>query len=159
MPTELRFGFEINEQLLLSEDSTTEETSSATSVFPSVVPPLINKPPSNFDRYPPIFDKHMRCDKFTPNFIQSPNTHVTQQPLHPVMVQRLPCMGYPPRFPPPTCLPPQPTPPPGIMEKYHHQPKEDFSMLYVAPEEDVNIQTYNHDKIVSFVGLGKYILF
>ncbi|XP_061935273.1 probable serine/threonine-protein kinase DDB_G0282963 isoform X4 [Apis cerana] len=154
LPTELRFGFEINEQLLLSEDSTTEETSSATSVFPSVVPPLINKPPSNFDRYPPIFDKHMRCDKFTPNFIQSPNTHVSQQPLHPVMVQRLPCMGYPPRFPPPTCLPPPPTPPPGIMEKYHHQPKEDFSMLYVAPEEDVNIQTYNHDKIVSFVGLA-----
>ncbi|XP_043584967.1 dentin sialophosphoprotein isoform X2 [Bombus pyrosoma] len=153
LPTELRFGFEINEQLLLSEDSTTEETSSVSSVFPSV-PPLINKPPSNFDRYPPIFDKHMRCDKFTPNFMQPPNTHVTQQPLHPVMVQRLPCMGYPPRFPPPTCLPPPPTPPPGIMEKYHHQPKEDFSMLYVAPEEDVNIQTYNHDKIVSFVGLA-----
>ncbi|XP_017766305.1 PREDICTED: putative uncharacterized protein DDB_G0277255 isoform X2 [Eufriesea mexicana] len=150
LPTELRFGFEINEQLLLSEDSTTEETS-ASSVFPSVVPPLINKPPSNFDRYPPIFDKHMRCDKFTPNFIQPANTHVTQ-PLHPVMVQRLPCMAYPPRFPPPTCLQPPPTPPPGIMEKYHHQPKEDFSMLYVAPEEDVNIQTYNHDKIVSFVG-------
>ncbi|XP_068988065.1 serine-rich adhesin for platelets-like isoform X3 [Bombus flavifrons] len=153
LPTELRFGFEINEQLLLSEDSTTEETSSVSSVFPSA-PPLINKPPSNFDRYPPIFDKHMRCDKFTPNFMQPPNTHVTQQPLHPVMVQRLPCMGYPPRFPPPTCLPPPPTPPPGIMEKYHHQPKEDFSMLYVAPEEDVNIQTYNHDKIVSFVGLA-----
>ncbi|XP_054004060.1 putative uncharacterized protein DDB_G0277255 isoform X1 [Hylaeus anthracinus] len=153
LPTELRFGFEINEQLLLSEDSATEETSTASSVFPSVVPSLINKPPSNFDRYPPIFEKHMRCDKFTPNFMQPPNTHVTQQPMHPVMVQRLPCMGYPPRFPPPTCLPPPPTPPPGIMEKYH-QPKEDFSMLYVAPEEDVNIQTYNHDKIVSFVGLA-----
>ncbi|XP_043515329.1 uncharacterized protein DDB_G0287625-like isoform X1 [Frieseomelitta varia] len=153
LPTELRFGFEINEQLLLSEESTTEETSSVSSVFPPVVPPLINKPPS-FDRYPPIFDKHMRCDKFTSNFMQPPNTHVTQQPLHPVMVQRLPCMSYPPRFPPPACLPPPPTPPPGIMEKYHHQPKEDFSMLYVAPEEDVNIQTYNHDKIVSFVGLA-----
>lgn len=154
LPTELRFGFEINEQLLLSEDSTTEETTSANSVFPSVIPPLMNKLPSNFDRYPPIFDKHMRCDKFTPNFMQPPNTHVTQQPMHPVMVQRLPCVNYPPRFPPPPCLPPlPPTPPPGIMEKYH-QPKEDFSMLYVAPEEDVNIQTYNHDKIVSFVGLA-----
>lgn len=156
-PTELRFGFEINE-LLLSEDSTTEDASSTSSMFPSVVPPLINKPIANFDRYPPIFDKHTRCDnKFTPNFMQPPNTHVTQQPMHPVMVQRLPCMGYPPRFPPPTCLPPPPIPPPGIMEKYHNQPKEDFSMLYVAPEEDVNIQTYNHDKIVSFVGLGEKI--
>ncbi|XP_015432642.1 PREDICTED: dentin sialophosphoprotein-like isoform X2 [Dufourea novaeangliae] len=152
LPTELRFGFEINEQLLLSEDSAIEETSTASSVFPSVVPPLINKPPSNFDRYPPIFERHMRCDKFTPNFMQPPNIHVTQQPMHPVIMQRLPCMGYPPRFPPPTCLPPPPTPP-GIIEKYH-QPKEDFSMLYVAPEEDINIQTYNHDKIVSFVGLA-----
>nr|XP_031838861.1 putative uncharacterized protein DDB_G0277255 [Nomia melanderi] len=153
LPTELRFGFEINEQLLLSEDSTIDDTSTASSVFPSVVPPLVNKPPSNFDRYPPIFERHMKCDKFTPNFMQPPNTHMTQQPMHPVIMQRLPCMGYPPRFPPPTCLPPPPTPPPGIMEKYH-QPKEDFSMLYVAPEEDVNIQTYNHDKIVSFVGLA-----
>ncbi|XP_043265166.1 dentin sialophosphoprotein isoform X1 [Colletes gigas] len=153
LPTELRFGFEINEQLLLSEDSATEETSTASSVFPSVVPSLMNKPPSTFDRYPPIFEKHMRCDKFTPNFMQPPNAHVTQQPMHPVIVQRLPYMSYPPRFPPPTCLPPPPpTPPPGIMEKY--QPKVDFSMLYVAPEEDVNIQTYNHDKIVSFVGLA-----
>ncbi|XP_076643624.1 twenty-four isoform X1 [Halictus rubicundus] len=153
LPTELRFGFEINEQLLLSEDSTIDDTSTASSVFPSVVPSLINKPPSNFDRYPPpMFERHMKCDKFTPNFIQ-PNTHMTQQPMHPVIMQRLPCMGYPPRFPPPPCLPPPPTPPPGIMEKYH-QPKEDFSMLYVAPEEDVNIQTYNHDKIVSFVGLA-----
>ncbi|XP_033322880.2 twenty-four isoform X1 [Megalopta genalis] len=153
LPTELRFGFEINEQLLLSEDSTIDDTSTASSVFPSVVPSLINKPPSNFDRYPPpIFERHMKCDKFTPNFIQ-PNTHMTQQPMHPVIMQRLPCIGYPPRFPPPTCLPPPPTPPPGIMEKYH-QPKEDFSMLYVAPEEDVNVQTYNHDKIVSFVGLA-----
>lgn len=152
LPTELRFGFEINEQLLLSEDSTTEETPTTGSVFPSVVPPLVNKPPSNFDRYPPIFEKHTRCDKFTPNFMQPPSTHVPQQPMHPVMVQRLPCIGYP-RFPPPTCLPP-PTPSLGIMEKYH-QPKEDFSMLYVAPEEDVNVQTYNHDKIVSFVGSGK----
>lgn len=155
LPTELRFGFEINEQLLLSEESVTEETSTASSVFPSVVSPLISKPPSNFDRYPPIFEKHMRCNKFAPNFMQPPNTHVTQQPMPSVMVQRLPCMGYPSRFPPPTCLPPPPAPPPGIMDKYHHQPKEDFSMLYVAPEEDVNIQTYNHDKIVSFVGLGK----
>ncbi|XP_017890922.1 dentin sialophosphoprotein-like isoform X2 [Ceratina calcarata] len=146
LPTELRFGFEVNEQLLLSEDSPVEDNSSASSVvFPSVVPPLLSKPP-NFDRYPPMFDKHMRCDKFTPNFMQSPNTHVTQQPMHPVIVQRLPCIGYPPRFPPPTCLPPPPA--------HHHQPKEDFSMLYVAPEEDVNIQTYNHDKIVSFVGLA-----
>ncbi|XP_034183705.2 twenty-four isoform X1 [Osmia lignaria lignaria] len=154
LPTELRFGFEINEQLLLSEESVTEETSTASSVFPSVVSPLISKPPSNFDRYPPIFEKHMRCNKFAPNFMQPPNTHVTQQPMPSVMVQRLPCMGYPSRFPPPTCLPPPPAPPPGIMDKYHHQPKEDFSMLYVAPEEDVNIQTYNHDKIVSFVGLA-----
>lgn len=154
LPTELTFGFEINEQLLLSDDSGTEDISTASPVFPSVVQPLLSKPPPSFDRYPPIFEKHVRCEKFTPNFMQPPNAHVTQQPVHPVMMQSLPYMGYSQRFPPPTCLPPPPTPPPGIMEKYHHPPKEDFSMLYVAPEEDVNVQTYNHDKIVSFVGLA-----
>ncbi|KAG7197616.1 hypothetical protein KM043_013399 [Ampulex compressa] len=155
LPTELTFGFEVNEQLLLSEDSGTEDTPPASPVFTSVVPVLLNKPLSNFDRHPQTFEKHVRYDKFPPNFhMQPPNTHVTQQPVHPVMVQPLPYMSYSPRFPPPAYLPPSPTPPPGIMEKYHHPPKEDFSMLYVAPEEDVNVQKYNHDKIVSFVGLA-----
>ncbi|XP_035719544.1 uncharacterized protein DDB_G0287625-like isoform X3 [Vespa mandarinia] len=153
LPTELTFGFEINEQLLLSEESV--ETPPANPTFPSLVQPLLNKPPPNFDRPPAIYDKHVRYDKFPPNFhMQSPNAHVAQQPVHSVMVPSLTYIGYPTRFPPPMFSPPPPPPPPGIIEKYNHQPKEDFSMLYVAPEEDVNIQNYNHDKIVSFVGLA-----
>ncbi|KAI4479883.1 hypothetical protein M0804_010622 [Polistes exclamans] len=152
LPTELTFGFEINE-LLLSEDSV--ETPPANPTFPSLVQPLLNKPPPNFDRPPAIYDKHVRYDKFPPNFhMQSPNTHVAQQPVHSVMVPSLTYIGYPTRFPPAMYSPPTPPPPPGIIEKYNHQPKEDFAMLYVAPEEDVNIQNYNHDKIVSFVGLA-----
>lgn len=172
LPTELTFGFEINEQLLLSEDNGNEETqATATSspAFSQVVPPLVNKSSLNtFERNPPLFtEKPARYDKFSTNYhMQSPNAHmtptnahVTSMPVHPpVIVQTLPYMGYPnTRFPPPTYLPPPPPPPPGIMEKFH-PPKEDFAMLYVAPEEELNVQTYNHDKIVSFVGLGKTYL-
>lgn len=166
LPTELTFGFEINEQLLLSEDNGNEETqatATSSSAFSPTVPPLVNKSSLNtFERNPPLFtEKSARYDKFSSNYhMQSPNAHITPTnahvtPVHPVMVQPLPYMGYPnTRFPPPTYLPPPPPPPPGIMEKFH-PPKEDFAMLYVAPEEELNVQTYNHDKIVSFVGLGK----
>lgn len=164
LPTELTFGFEINE-LLLSEDNGNEETpvTSTSPAFSPAVPPLVNKPPpNNYERNPPLFaEKPVRYDKFSSSYhMQPPNTHVTPTnahvtPVHPVMMQTLPYMSYPAtRFPPPTYLPPPPPPPPGIMEKFH-PPKEDFSMLYVAPEEELNVQTYNHDKIVSFVGLGK----
>ncbi|XP_018044514.1 PREDICTED: actin cytoskeleton-regulatory complex protein PAN1 isoform X1 [Atta colombica] len=158
LPTELTFGFEINE-LLLSEDNGNDETPTiATNPVFSPVPPLVNKPPpNNFERNPPLFtEKPVRYDKFSNYHMQQPNAHVTPanpHPVHPVMVQPLPYMGYPTRFAPPTYLPPPPPPPPGIMEKFH-PPKEDFSMLYVAPEEELNVQTYNHDKIVSFVGLA-----
>ncbi|XP_018347375.1 PREDICTED: probable serine/threonine-protein kinase DDB_G0282963 isoform X3 [Trachymyrmex septentrionalis] len=156
LPTELTFGFEINE-LLLSEDNGNEETPTiaANPVFSPTVPPLVNKPPpNNFERNPPLFtEKPVRYDKFSNYHMQQPNAHVTPANVHPVMVQPLPYMGYPTRFAPPTYLPPPPPPPPGIIEKFH-PPKEDFSMLYVAPEEELNVQTYNHDKIVSFVGLA-----
>lgn len=170
LPTELTFGFEINEQLLLSENNGNEETPTIATnpAFPPVVQPLVNKPPpSNFERNPLLFvEKPVRYDKFSSNYhMQQPNAHVTPAnahpvtSVHPVMVQPLPYMSYPTtRFAPPTYLPPPPPPPPGIMEKFH-PPKEDFSMLYVAPEEELNVQTYNHDKIVSFVGLGKTIAF
>ncbi|XP_011261187.2 actin cytoskeleton-regulatory complex protein PAN1 isoform X2 [Camponotus floridanus] len=165
LPTELTFGFEINEQLLLSEDNGNEETQATTtsnSAFSPTIPPLVNKSSLNaFERNPSLFaEKPARYDKFSSNYhMQSPNAHVTPNahpvhPVHPVMVQPLPYMSYPnTRFPPPTYLPPPPPPPPGIMEKFH-PPKEDFAMLYVAPEEELNVQTYNHDKIVSFVGLA-----
>ncbi|KAL6256913.1 hypothetical protein P5V15_011848 [Pogonomyrmex californicus] len=164
LPTELTFGFEINEQLLLSEDNGNEEipTITANPAFPPTLSPLVNKPPNNFERNPPLFaEKPVRYDKFSSSYhMQPPNAHVTPAnahpvtPVHPVMVQPLPYMSYPTtRFAPPTYLPPPPPPPPGIMEKFH-PPKEDFSMLYVAPEEELNVQTYNHDKIVSFVGLA-----
>ncbi|XP_024880999.1 uncharacterized protein LOC112460521 isoform X3 [Temnothorax curvispinosus] len=157
LPTELTFGFEINE-LLLSEDNGNEEatpTITANPAFSPAIPPLVNKPPpNNFERNPPLFaEKPVRYDKFSSNYhMQQPNAHPVT-PVHPVMVQPLPYMSYPTRFAPPTYLPPPPPPPPGIMEKFH-PPKEDFSMLYVAPEEELNVQTYNHDKIVSFVGLA-----
>ncbi|XP_050459419.1 uncharacterized protein DDB_G0283697 isoform X2 [Cataglyphis hispanica] len=163
LPTELTFGFEINEQLLLSEDNGNEEAiATSSSNFSPAVPPLVNKSSLNtFERNPPLFtEKPARYDKFSSNYhMQSPNAHVTSTnahvtPVHPVMVQPLPYMSYPnTRFPPPTYLSPPPPPPPGIMEKFH-PPKEDFAMLYVAPEEELNVQTYNHDKIVSFVGLA-----
>lgn len=166
LPTELTFGFEINE-LLLSEDNGNEETTptiAANPAFSPAAPPLVSKPPpNNFERNPPLFaEKPVRYDKFSSNYhMQQPNAHVTPAnahpvtSMHPVMMQPLPYMSYPTtRFAPPTYLPPPPPPPPGIMEKFH-PPKEDFSMLYVAPEEELNVQTYNHDKIVSFVGLGK----
>ncbi|XP_011346881.2 uncharacterized protein LOC105284797 isoform X2 [Ooceraea biroi] len=171
LPTELTFGFEINE-LLLSEDNGNEEApapATATPPNPAFSPavpppqPLVNKPPaSNFDRNPLLnfTEKPVRYDKFSSNYhMQPPNTHVASTnahvtSVHPaVMVQPLPYVNYCARFPPPTYLPPPPPPPPGIMEKFH-PPKEDFSMLYVAPEEELNVQTYNHDKIVSFVGLA-----
>lgn len=168
LPTELTFGFEINEQLLLSEDNGNEETPVVVtdSGFPSAAPPppplVDNKPPpaNNYERNPPLFaEKPVRYDKFSNFHMQPPNAHVTPTnahvtPMHPVMIQPLPYMSYATRFPPPTYLPPPPPPPPGIVEKFH-PPKEDFSMLYVAPEEELNMQSYNHDKIVSFVGLGK----
>lgn len=180
LPTELTFGFEINEQLLLSEDNGNEEavpspatapqtnpTFSPTTAVPPLPPPPqshVNKPPSSsFERKPPLnfTEKPVRYDKFSSNYhMQPPNAHVAPTnahvtPVHPaVMVQPLPYVNYSARFPPPTYLPPPPPPPPGIMEKFR-PPKEDFSMLYVAPEEELNVQTYNHDKIVSFVGLGK----
>lgn len=151
LPTELTFGFEINEQLLLSEDSGNDENPVTNPVFSSVASP------PNFGKNPPLFEKPMRYEKFSPNYhMQASNAHV-MPPVHTVMVQPLPYMSYPARFPPPTYLPPPPPPPPEIMEKY--QPKEDFSMLYVAPEEEINVQTYNHDKIVTFVGLGKTTTF
>ncbi|XP_012266846.2 uncharacterized protein LOC105692311 isoform X1 [Athalia rosae] len=153
-PSELTFGFEINEQLLLSDDS--EETQAAGSVFSPTTPPLFDKPPPNFDRPPPMFDKHLRYDKPPPNFhVHTTHPPLHHHPMHHVMVPPLPYLSYgpPPRFiSPPTYLPPPP--PPGIMDKYHHQPKEDFSARYVAPEEYMNVQNYNHDKIVTFVGLA-----
>lgn len=167
LPTELTFGFEINEQLLLSEDSGNEESPATSSpsfsaAVPPPLPPLVKPSPSFERNNPPVaFEKpNVRYDKFSSNYHmqQSPNAHVTPPPppVHPVMMQALPYMSYPARFPPPTYLPPPPPPPPEIVEKFH-QPKEDFSMLYVAPEEELNVQTYNHDKIVSFVGLGKIV--
>ncbi|XP_046418405.1 uncharacterized protein LOC124178797 isoform X1 [Neodiprion fabricii] len=151
-PSELIFGFEINEQLLLSDDC--EETQEASSVF-STTPPLFDKPPPNFDRPPPMFEKHLRYDKPPPNFQMHPaHAQLHHHPIPHVVVPQLPYLSYgPPRFiPPPTYLPPPP--PPGIMEKYQQQPMEDFLARYVAPEESVNILTYNHDKIVTFVGLA-----
>jgi len=166
LPTELTFGFEINEQLLLSEENGNEEIPPTNAVFSPAVSspqPLANKPlPNNFDRNQSLnfTEKSVRYDKFSSNYHIQPsnahvaptNTHVT--PVHSTVMQPLQYVNYSTRFPPPTYLPPPPPPPPAIMEKFH-PPKEDFSLSYVAPEEELNLQTYNHDKIVSFIASGK----
>ncbi|XP_015119684.1 uncharacterized protein LOC107042938 [Diachasma alloeum] len=143
-PSELTFGFEVNELLLQSEES--EEKVETRQIFVPEPPQIFDKPPPNFDRPPPIFDKHMRYEKFPPNF------HVPPPHPHPTMiVPAIPYVGYSQRFHPPANTYIPGPPPATIIEKYH-QPKEDFSARYVAPEEAVNVQNYNHDKIVSFVG-------
>ncbi|XP_012287984.1 uncharacterized protein LOC105703852 isoform X2 [Orussus abietinus] len=154
-PCELTFGFEINEQLLLSEES--DENPTAGPGYKTNASPLFDKPPPNYDRPPPMFDKHIRFDKVPPNFHMQPPHGQVHHPVHhgQVMGPPLPYMGYPQRFHPAhTYLPstPPPPPPPGIVDKYRHPPKEDFCARFVAPEEAVNVQNYNHDKIVTFVG-------
>ncbi|XP_063979737.1 uncharacterized protein LOC135163829 isoform X2 [Diachasmimorpha longicaudata] len=144
-PSELTFGFEVNELLLQPNES--EEKMETGQIFvPEPSPQIFDKPPPNFDRPPPIFDKHMRYEKFPPNF------HVPPPHPHPTMiVPALPYIGYSQSFNPPANNYISGPPPVTIIEKYH-QSKEDFSMRYVAPEEAVNVQNYNHDKIVNFVG-------
>ncbi|KAM0729414.1 hypothetical protein ACS0PU_004768 [Formica fusca] len=83
--------------------------------------------------------------------MQSPNAHVTLMnthvtPVHPVNRSHTWAI---PTFQLSTYLPPSP----GIMEKFHPL-KEDFAMLYVSVEKELNVQIYNHDKIVLFVGLA-----
>ena len=153
--SELTFGFEINEQLLLSEDS--EETPTPSPVFSPGVPPF-NKPPPNFNQPPPSFPNHVKIyDKFPPTF------HMNS--IHPVphgmpithVVQTAPNVAHVFRYhPPPVFMRPPPVVPPANMDKYINPPKEDFSARYVAPEGNVNVQNYNHDKIVTFVGLGEW---
>ena len=169
--SELTFGFEVNEQLLQSEEEEEEEEETPMA-SPAEVSHFSNSPP-NFNRQPPMFDKHVRCEKFPPNFPMSPYIPVHPLPPHPVLVQTMSYMGCPVRFstpymlsqhppplpqPQPQPLPQQqqqspPPPPPPVVEKCRIQPKEDFSSRYIAPDES-HVQKFNHDKIVSFVGLG-----
>ncbi|XP_011296830.1 uncharacterized protein tyf isoform X2 [Fopius arisanus] len=149
-PSELTFGFEVNELLLQSEES--EEKVETHQVFVPEPPQIFDKPPPTFDRPPPIFDKHMRYEKFPPNFhVPPPHPHQVQMPHPTMIVPSMGYIGYSQRFHPPANTYIPGPPPATIIDKYH-QPKEDFSARYVAPEEAVNVQNYNHDKIVSFVG-------
>ncbi|KAJ8676422.1 hypothetical protein QAD02_012209 [Eretmocerus hayati] len=146
--SELTFGFEVNEQLLQSED---EEDGKAPTVVPDVSR-FSNSPP-NFSCQPPppMFDKHIRVDKYPPNF--PINSYISVHPTMgtPVLVQTT-YLGCPIRFQTPYLLPQHPAPPPMI-EKCRNQPNEDFSSRYIAPDES-HVQKFNHDKIVSFVGLA-----
>lgn len=150
--SELTFGFEVNEQLLLSEDEEAEEEET-----PTVSPDLSrfsNSPPS-FNRAPPMFEKH----KFAPNYPYIP-MHPGIIPGHPTMMVPVPYMNCPTiRFPIPYMMhaqqqPPPPLPPATVIDKCRNQSKEDFSSRYIAPDES-HVQKFNHDKIVSFVGLGE----
>ncbi|XP_051160853.1 uncharacterized protein LOC127281269 isoform X4 [Leptopilina boulardi] len=195
--SELTFGFEINEQLLLAEDN--DESTPISPIFsPGIVPPPFNKPPPQLTSSSSLssaaaassstsssghhlnqtaatltntYQKHVRIfDKYPGNFHMN---HPGHHPIHhhhhhhhhhphqgmPIahVMQASPNVIF--RFqPPPVFIRPPPiVSPGGNLEKFiqhpHHQ-KEDFSARYVAPERTVNVQNYNHDKIVSFVGLA-----
>ncbi|XP_031783609.1 uncharacterized protein LOC100678715 isoform X2 [Nasonia vitripennis] len=145
--SELTFGFEVNEQLLLSEEEEEEEEET-----PTASPDLsrFSNSPPNFSRQPPMFDKHVRVDKFNPNFPMNP--YIPVHPMPSIMVQTMSYMGCPVRFQGPYVLP-HPHPSQPVIEKCRNQPKEDFSSRYIAPDES-HVQNFNHDKIVSFVGLA-----
>ncbi|XP_033216058.1 uncharacterized protein LOC117172348 isoform X3 [Belonocnema kinseyi] len=153
--SELTFGFEINEQLLLSEESEETTTPTPSPVFSPGVPPF-TKPPPNFSQPPPSFPNHVKIyDKFPPNFHMNPvhNVHPGMPIAH--VMQTAPNVAHVFRYhPPPMFMRPPPAVPLANMEKYINPPKEDFSARYVAPEGNVNVQNYNHDKIVTFVGLA-----
>lgn len=144
--SELTFGFEVNEQLLLSEEDEEEEEEETPTVSPDLSR-FSNSPPS-FNRAPPILEKH----KFPPNF-----SYMAVHPGIPVptmMVPAIPYMNCPIRFPvsymmPPPQQPQQPLPL-TVIEKCRNQSN---SLHYIAPDES-HVQKFNHDKIVSFVGLG-----
>lgn len=155
--SELTFGFEVNEELLLSEDEDegTPLASPDLSRF-SISPPNFNRQP------PPIFDKQLRIEKFPANYQINP-TYIPMHPMpaHPVIVQTMPFMNCQMRFQGPYVVAQHPPPQPApvvttIVEKCRNPPKEDFSSRYIAPDES-HVQKFNHDKIVSFVGLGKFI--
>ena len=150
--SELTFGFEINEQLLLSDDS--EETSMPSPVFLPRDPPF-NKPPPNFSQPPPMFTKHVKVfDKFSPNSHPNPG-HPIPQPIPIAHMQATQNVAHVFRFHhPPIFMRPPPAVPPTNVNKYINLPKEDFSARYIAPESEVDVENYNHDKIVTFVGLG-----
>ncbi|XP_058788740.1 uncharacterized protein LOC131662813 isoform X2 [Phymastichus coffea] len=151
--SELTFGFEVNEELLLSEEED-EET-------PMASPDMsrFSISPSNFNRQPPIYNKHVRIEKLPTGYQINP-TYIPmhQLPPHPVIVQTMPFMNCQMRFQTPYVVAQHPPPPPPpaattIVEKCRNQPKEDFSSRYIAPDEN-HVQKFNHDKIVSFVGLA-----
>lgn len=159
--SELTFGFEINEQLLLAEDNE-ETTPTPSPVFTPgvVVPPPFNKPPmGHINQGNSNYQKHVRIfDKYPGNFhINHPGHHPIHQGM-PIahVVQTSPNVIFRFQPPPPVFIRPPPIMPAANLEKFiHPHPKEDFSARYVAPERTVNVQNYNHDKIVSFVGLGE----
>jgi hypothetical protein len=151
--SELTFGFEINEQLLLSEeeDEGEDETQTASADLSHYA-----NSTAHFSQPPPMFDKHVRCDKFPPNFPINPYMYVHSiPPPHPVLAQTMSAyMNCQMRFQAQYMLPQHPPPP--VIEKCRNQPKEDFSSRYIAPDES-HVQKFNHDKIVSFVGLGELV--
>ncbi|XP_011498438.1 PREDICTED: uncharacterized protein DDB_G0284459 [Ceratosolen solmsi marchali] len=148
--SELIFGFEINEQLLLSEEEDEGEDEAPTAGVD--LSHYANSGP-HFSQPPPMFDKHVRCDKFPPNFPINPYMYVHPiPPPHPVLAQTMSAyMSCQMRFQAQYMLPQHPPPP--VIEKCRNQPKEDFSSRYIAPDES-HVQKFNHDKIVSFVGLA-----
>lgn len=148
--SELTFGFEVNEQLLLSEEEEEDEET------PTASPDLsrFSNSPPNFNRQPTqMFEKHVRLDKFPANFPINPYISVPIAP-HPVIVQTMSYVGCQVRIQTPYMIPQHPQPP--VIEKCRSQPKEDFASRYIAPDES-HVQKFNHDKIVSFVGLGEFI--
>ncbi|XP_044598662.1 GATA zinc finger domain-containing protein 7-like isoform X2 [Cotesia glomerata] len=149
VPSELTFGFEINEQLLQSEDRTKKDQ----PILPSKPSQSSNKVPIHFEKTPPSFvDKNTRYD-----FHVHPPPHLYPPQPHQIPhTQMIPItyFGYSPRFQPPNNYVSQPLIAPSNAITKYNLSKEDFSARFIAPEETVDVKNYNHDKIVSFVGLA-----
>ncbi|XP_066585679.1 serine-rich adhesin for platelets-like isoform X2 [Prorops nasuta] len=216
LPTELTFGFEINEQLLLSDESEENSSTSPVAAFSAASALTLDKQPHHgFDRTSTVYNKHARHEKHSTSLHYMPSScsHLSQSPHHPinpVMMQSLPHLNTSSRYhhnnnhnyyhhhqshrcqnmsslsssslPPLTTastlpvlatsiavpsdkslaetvtavaksLSPLPTST-ETTEKFQKQSKEDFSRRFIAPEEAINVQNYNHDKIVKFVELA-----
>ena len=161
--SELTFGFEINEQLLQSEGEEEDETLTTSPELTRLTnsPPSRNKQQNQAQlpqqaQIPPMYEKqqqHVRCDKFPPNFaMNAPYIQMHAISSHPVLLPAVPYAALPVRLQGPYVLQ-QPTLP--FIDKCRNHPKEDFSTRYVPPNES-HVQNFNHDKIVSFVGTGKF---
>ncbi|XP_014219841.1 uncharacterized protein DDB_G0284459 isoform X2 [Copidosoma floridanum] len=166
--SELTFGFEVNEDLLQSEDSDEADSSLTPVASPDTIcfsnssksynrsqPHQPSQQPQQplpiaFDKQQPHPHQHVRVPSYPVN---------AYMPVHPipphsaVMVQAM-YVGCPVRFQSPYHMMPHMQPVPVAVVEKCPKPREDFHYpRYIAPDES-HVQKFNHDKIVSFVEMA-----